>query len=233
MISKELGSETSSWAKLQFLRLHLRNSVTRIPSSAMVRSQALFDPSGRTGIPNWKLSAPINVHKVLLPIRMMAFSFSNSFSTKPCVCPNFNVSQLYPKSRLFFFFWRKKVDQWNLKMTIHVIINQEKNIVFPPYLLSANNSIQHAGVQYILDSVVTELNKDPSRRFIYVESAFFERWWHQQDEKTKNNVKQLVNNGKHISEVLSHTWLRWAGENSGPSSFLCSVKQKAAILLLN
>ena len=65
------------------------------------------------------------------------------------------------------------------------------------FFSTANNSIQHAGVQYILDSVVTELNKDPSRRFIYVESAFFERWWHQQDEKTKNNVKQLVNEGKH------------------------------------
>ena len=72
---------------------------------------------------------------------------------------------------------------------------------------TANNTIQHAGVQYILDSVVTELNKDPERRFIYVETAFFERWWNQQDDKTKNNVKQLVADGMWVGVG----W--WEGEN--------------------
>ncbi|KAG7218977.1 hypothetical protein INR49_019375, partial [Caranx melampygus] len=37
------------------------------------------------------------------------------------------------------------------------------------------NDIQHAGVQYILDSVVDQLLKNPDRRFIYVETAFFYR----------------------------------------------------------
>ena len=53
-----------------------------------------------------------------------------------------------------------------------------------------------AGVQYILDSVISALAKDPERRFIYVESAFFERWWHQQDEKTQLQVEQFVNDGR-------------------------------------
>lgn len=35
--------------------------------------------------------------------------------------------------------------------------------------MGANNTIQHAGVQYILDSVTTWLAGNPDRKFIYVE----------------------------------------------------------------
>lgn len=58
------------------------------------------------------------------------------------------------------------------------------------------NDIQHAGVQYILDSVVDQLLKNPDRRFIYVESAFFYRWWKQQSSATQQTVRQLVNEGR-------------------------------------
>lgn len=57
------------------------------------------------------------------------------------------------------------------------------------------NDIQHAGVQYILDSVVDQLLKNPDRRFIYVETAFFYRWWKRQTSSMKQTVKQLVNDG--------------------------------------
>jgi hypothetical protein len=43
--------------------------------------------------------------------------------------------------------------------------------------VGANNSIQNAGVQYILDSVMLALADNPSRKFIYVEIAFFKRWY--------------------------------------------------------
>ncbi|RVE40491.1 hypothetical protein evm_014858 [Chilo suppressalis] len=43
--------------------------------------------------------------------------------------------------------------------------------------------IQKAGVQYILDSVVKELWEIPERRFIYVETAFFAKWWFEQTLK--------------------------------------------------
>uniref|UniRef100_A0A8C5FYM6 Lysosomal alpha-mannosidase n=1 Tax=Gouania willdenowi TaxID=441366 RepID=A0A8C5FYM6_GOUWI len=58
------------------------------------------------------------------------------------------------------------------------------------------NDIQHAGVQYILDSVVDQLLKNPDRRFIYVETAFFYRWWKQQSSSMRQTVKQLVNEGR-------------------------------------
>lgn len=43
------------------------------------------------------------------------------------------------------------------------------------YYMGANNSIQHAGVQYILDSVIPALEANPERKFNYVEQAFFTR----------------------------------------------------------
>ena len=51
-------------------------------------------------------------------------------------------------------------------------------------------------VQFILDGVVQELEKDPTKRFIYVEMAFFWRWWNEQDQDTKDTVKRLVQNGQ-------------------------------------
>ncbi len=51
-------------------------------------------------------------------------------------------------------------------------------------------------MQYILDSVVAALDQNPDRRFIYVEIAFFWRWWNEQTEDIRNKVKGFVNDGK-------------------------------------
>jgi len=59
----------------------------------------------------------------------------------------------------------------------------------------ARNEIQQAGVQYVLDNVIEELQKDTSRRFIYVEIAFFSRWWSNQEDVTRHRVKALVSAG--------------------------------------
>ncbi|XP_038060793.1 lysosomal alpha-mannosidase-like [Patiria miniata] len=64
------------------------------------------------------------------------------------------------------------------------------------YYYGDKNKIQNAGVQYILDTVIAELVEDPAKRFIYVEIAFFSRWWNEQTDKTKALVKQLVNEGR-------------------------------------
>ncbi|XP_038568639.1 LOW QUALITY PROTEIN: lysosomal alpha-mannosidase [Micropterus salmoides] len=64
------------------------------------------------------------------------------------------------------------------------------------YYYGDRNDIQHAGVQYILDSVVDQLLKNPDRRFIYVETAFFYRWWKRQSASMQQTVKQLVNEGR-------------------------------------
>uniref|UniRef100_A0A3P9CCK3 Lysosomal alpha-mannosidase n=1 Tax=Maylandia zebra TaxID=106582 RepID=A0A3P9CCK3_9CICH len=63
------------------------------------------------------------------------------------------------------------------------------------YYYGDRNDIQHAG-QYILDSVVDQLLKNQDRRFIYVETAFFYRWWKSQSSSVQQTVKQLVNEGR-------------------------------------
>ncbi len=74
----------------------------------------------------------------------------------------------------------------------------------------ARDSIQLAGVQYILDSVVDELRKNPDRRFIYVETGFFWRWWTNQDEETKSTVQALVQSGQ--LEFIGGGWCMNDGE---------------------
>ncbi|KAK3086623.1 hypothetical protein FSP39_021156 [Pinctada imbricata] len=64
------------------------------------------------------------------------------------------------------------------------------------YFYGDKNYIQVAGVQYILDSVVQELMKDPNKRFIYVEIGFFSRWWKEQSQQMKLSVKKLVDEGR-------------------------------------
>ena len=60
----------------------------------------------------------------------------------------------------------------------------------------ARNDIQHAAVQNILDSIIEALLENPDRRIVYVEIAFFWRWWSQQTEQMKDTVRQLVNQGE-------------------------------------
>ncbi len=60
------------------------------------------------------------------------------------------------------------------------------------FLFLGNKSIQDAGVQYILDSVMVELAKNPDRKFIYVEIAFFYRWWNEQTDQMKDQVIYMI-----------------------------------------
>jgi lysosomal alpha-mannosidase len=55
--------------------------------------------------------------------------------------------------------------------------------------------IIYLGVQYILDSIFDGLVENPDRRYIYVEIAFFWRWWNEKSEDVRNTVRQLVNEG--------------------------------------
>ena len=60
------------------------------------------------------------------------------------------------------------------------------------YYSGANNSIQHAGVRYILDGVIKELALNPNRTFTYVEQAFFQRWWREQTAENRALTKKVA-----------------------------------------
>ncbi|KDD73762.1 glycosyl hydrolase, partial [Helicosporidium sp. ATCC 50920] len=64
------------------------------------------------------------------------------------------------------------------------------------YYWGSKNTIVTAGVQYILDTVLMELEANPDRTFTYAEMSFFRRWWNQQERETKDRVKKLVEDGR-------------------------------------
>ena len=59
-------------------------------------------------------------------------------------------------------------------------------------------------VYFVVDTVVDNLLKDPNRRFMYVETAFFARWWDQQTPERKELTRQLVQNGQ--LEFINGGW---------------------------
>ena len=59
-------------------------------------------------------------------------------------------------------------------------------------------------MQYILDSVVSSLLQDPKKKFIYVESAFFFKWWDEQTKELQEQVKMLVQEGR--LEFIGGAW---------------------------
>ncbi|XP_011850339.1 PREDICTED: lysosomal alpha-mannosidase [Mandrillus leucophaeus] len=99
---------------------------------------------------------------------------AGGYETCPTVQPNMLNVHLVPHTH-DDVGWLKTVDQ---------------------YFYGIKNDIQHAGVQYILDSVISALLADPTRRFIYVEIAFFSRWWHQQTNAMREVVRDLVRQGR-------------------------------------
>lgn len=86
------------------------------------------------------------------------------------------------------------------KINVHLVPHTHDDVgwlkTVDQYYVGANNSIRGACVQNVLDSVISALLEDENRKFIYVEMAFFQRWWRQQSPKLKVKVKELVNSGQ-------------------------------------
>jgi len=49
-----------------------------------------------------------------------------------------------------------------------------------------------SAVKSILTTVTAQLALDPARRFTFVEMAYMERWWRDQNATVKAQVRQLV-----------------------------------------
>uniref|UniRef100_M3Y0G5 Alpha-mannosidase n=1 Tax=Mustela putorius furo TaxID=9669 RepID=M3Y0G5_MUSPF len=85
-------------------------------------------------------------------------------------------------------------------LNVHLVAHTHDDVgwlkTVDQYFYGIQNDVQHAGVQYILDSVISSLLVEPTRRFIYVEIAFFSRWWHQQTNATQEVVRELVRQGR-------------------------------------
>jgi len=86
------------------------------------------------------------------------------------------------------------------RLNVHLVPHTHDDVgwlkTVDQYYYGSHSEIQEASVQYILDTVVTSLLEDEHRRFIYVEIAFFNRWWDEQSEDRQNEVRTLVNEGR-------------------------------------
>ncbi|KAL5724488.1 alpha-mannosidase [Ranunculus cassubicifolius] len=86
------------------------------------------------------------------------------------------------------------------KINVHLVAHTHDDVgwlkTIDQYYVGSNNSIQGACVQNVLDSVIQALLADNNRKFIYVEQAFFQRWWRDQSPAIQTTVKQLVNSAQ-------------------------------------
>ncbi|KAI3463535.1 hypothetical protein Pfo_020198 [Paulownia fortunei] len=86
------------------------------------------------------------------------------------------------------------------KINVHLVPHTHDDVgwlkTVDQYYVGSNNSIQGACVQNVLDSLIPALLADKNRKFIYVEQAFFQRWWREQSEVMKKTVGMLVSWGQ-------------------------------------
>ncbi|XP_016964290.1 lysosomal alpha-mannosidase isoform X2 [Drosophila biarmipes] len=93
-------------------------------------------------------------------------------------------------------------------LNVHLVAHTHDDVgwlkTVDQYYYGSETRIQKAGVQYIIDSVVEALLRDPEKRFIYVESAFFFKWWKEQTTTVQDAVKMLVEQGR--LEFIGGAW---------------------------
>lgn len=86
------------------------------------------------------------------------------------------------------------------KLNVHLVPHSHDDVgwlkTVDQYYVGSNNSIQGACVENVLDSVVFSLQKDPNRKFVFAEMAFFHRWWVEQSPEIQQQVKRLVAAGQ-------------------------------------
>ncbi|KAK9286007.1 hypothetical protein L1049_025210 [Liquidambar formosana] len=86
------------------------------------------------------------------------------------------------------------------KLNVHLVPHSHDDVgwmkTVDQYYFGLNNSIQGTSIENVLDSVVESLHRDPNRKFIYAEQAFFQRWWAAQNVETQGGVRKLVDAGQ-------------------------------------
>lgn len=73
------------------------------------------------------------------------------------------------------------------------------------YYRGSNQTIHEANVNQILDTVIPQLLQNPDFRFVYAEMSFFQRWWKEQNEARRTEVRKLVKSGQ--LEFVNAGWV--------------------------
>jgi hypothetical protein len=81
---------------------------------------------------------------------------------------------------------------YNETIDVHIICHTHDDTGY----LKTVDEYYESNVQHILTTVTQELQKNPARRFSYVETKFFAMWWELQTDDTKTIVRKLVKDGQ-------------------------------------
>lgn len=93
-------------------------------------------------------------------------------------------------------------------LNVHLVAHTHDDVgwlkTVDQYYAGLKGTIQQACVKCILDSLIPALSTNPDRKFIYVEQAFFQRWWSEQDAATRAQTRGFVANGQ--LEMINGGW---------------------------
>jgi len=93
-------------------------------------------------------------------------------------------------------------------LTVHLVPHTHDDVgwlkTVDQYYVGLHREIQDAAVQHTITSMIAALVRVPERKFVYVEQAFFQRWWRQQNDEMKKTVKGLVASGQ--LEFINGGW---------------------------
>ncbi|CAI5530929.1 unnamed protein product [Closterium sp. Naga37s-1] len=87
------------------------------------------------------------------------------------------------------------------KVNVHLVPHSHDDLGW----LNTVEQYYITAVQFILETVVDQLEANPDRRFIQVEQGFFYRWWQQQSEGMRRRVRALVHSGQ--LEFINGGWV--------------------------
>ncbi|VDM24376.1 unnamed protein product [Toxocara canis] len=102
--------------------------------------------------------------------------------------------------------WSKTKDTLNVHLICHTHDDLGWIKTVEEYYYGAHKDLVPVGVQYIIDSVATELQKDLSRRFSWAETGFLWRWINTHSDFQRHNLAKLVQKGQ--IEIVGGGWVQ-------------------------
>ena len=100
--------------------------------------------------------------------------------------------------KLVSFFYLLLFVYCSQPLTVHIIPHTHDDVgwlfTMEDYYYGTNGSSR--SVRTILNNMVNSLTENQNRTFIYVEIAFFEKWWKEVNETVKATVKEFIKQGR-------------------------------------
>ncbi|CAB3399154.1 unnamed protein product [Caenorhabditis bovis] len=95
-------------------------------------------------------------------------------------------------------------------ITVHLIAHTHDDLgwikTVDQYYYGARPDLVPVGVQYIYNTVIEELLKNPDRRFSFAETGFLWRWYTSNGHSEKHQLQKLVKNGQ--IELIGGGWVQ-------------------------